>query len=279
MFVRYVGNRLHIMFHMDDAIIHYLNVLLEYLKESCKSEFSRKFLIAQLNNEDLISQLQAISLVGKLITGPWMRFMYKNKDDLSNLQMSEHFRTAQLMIEAWTTNPSEMVSSDKDVFLQPVDHDAVIESLRSPISIGVQVVLKAILPSISSVITRQLGRYLSGDLSNPNHDLLAKTASAAPHNIWAERVIDMTCQLWKRCPMATAGFLDSKIKAKTNKTMDWLDGKERVLQEQLASLARRRAGVLRKRKKEIERGVDEEIEGRKDERGSSSKNFKVEETS
>ena len=191
-----------------------------------------------------------------------MRFMYKNKDDLSNLQMSEHFRTAQLMIEAWTTNPSEMVSSDKDVFLQPVDHDAVIESLRSPNSIGVQVVLKAILPSISSVITRQLGRYLSGDLSNPNHDLLAKTASAAPHNIWAERVIDMTCQLWKRCPMATAGFLDSKIKAKTNKTMDWLDGKERVLQEQLASLARRRAGVLRKRKKEIERAVDEEIEGR-----------------
>ncbi|KAK3756750.1 hypothetical protein RRG08_018472 [Elysia crispata] len=62
--------------------------------------------------------------------------------------------------------------------------------------------------------------------------------------------------------MATAGFLGSKIKAKTSKTMDWFDGKESVLQEQLVSLARRRADVLRKRKKEIERGVDEEIEGR-----------------
>ncbi|KAK3744948.1 hypothetical protein RRG08_048344 [Elysia crispata] len=62
--------------------------------------------------------------------------------------------------------------------------------------------------------------------------------------------------------MATAGFLGSKIKAKTNKTMDWLDGKESVLQEQLVTFARRRADVLRKRKKEIERGVDEEIEGR-----------------
>ncbi|KAK3744947.1 hypothetical protein RRG08_048343 [Elysia crispata] len=123
MFVRYVGNQIHIMFHMGGVIIHYLNVLLEYLKESCKSEFSMKFL-----NEHLISQLQAI-------TGPWMKFVYKNKDDLSNLQMSEHFRTVELMIEAWTTNPAEMVSSDKDVFLQPVVYDPVIDSLRSPNSV------------------------------------------------------------------------------------------------------------------------------------------------
>ena len=32
MFVRYVGNRPHVMFHMGDVIVHHLKALLDYLK-------------------------------------------------------------------------------------------------------------------------------------------------------------------------------------------------------------------------------------------------------
>ena len=104
---------------------------MKYLKENWKSEFVRNALISHLGQEQLIRQLQAIGLVGKLITGPWMKFVCKNEQELLNLQMSGHFRTALSVTEAWSTNPSEMVQSTRDIFQQTLIHDAVIESFQS----------------------------------------------------------------------------------------------------------------------------------------------------
>ena len=63
--------------------------------------------------------------------------------------------------------------------------------------------------------------------------------------------------------MATVGFLDAKIKAKkTNKVMEWLDRKDEDEQEKIVAFGRKRAGVLRKMRRQNEIGVDVEIENR-----------------
>ncbi|RUS88174.1 hypothetical protein EGW08_004071 [Elysia chlorotica] len=195
-----------------------------------------------------------------------MKLVYKNAGDHSNIEMSSYFKTAKQTIDVWSANPSQMFVSEKDVFLRPFIPDLVLETLQSSaLSSIVEVVLKEILPAIAAVIEKQLSRYISGDLSEPSQELLEKTVSAAPHNIWAERVVGMTCHLWKRCPMATIGFLDAKIKAKTNKLMEWLGGKDEAEQEKLVAFGRKRAGLLRKKRRENEKGIDDEIEIRMNE--------------
>ena len=191
-----------------------------------------------------------------------MKLVYKNEGDLSHLEMGRYFKNALSSLQTWISRPSKMIKSKKDVFHQPLLDDPVLTTLRSSSGSSSVDVLRVVLPPISEVMNRQLSRYLTGDLSNPTTVVMEKTVSAAPHNIWAERVIGMTCHLWKRCPMATAGFLEAKIKAKTNRTMDWLDEQDDVTQERLVVFARRRAGVLRRIRRENELNVDQEIEDR-----------------
>ena len=62
-FARYVGNRLHILFHIG-FLFHYKNELLEYCTDTGKSEYSRNSLIRQLQNPEIVAQLQALGLIG-----------------------------------------------------------------------------------------------------------------------------------------------------------------------------------------------------------------------
>ena len=262
MFARYVGNRLHVMFHMGGVVIHYLNDFCDYLKHHCKKDSSRRYILSNLEKPAVLSQLQALGLVGKLVTGPWMKLLYKNEAEFSNLQCADFFKTAESMMSSWPLNPLLMLTAEKDVFAQPLSLDPILESLREASHEGLKLALDAIIPSLLAVIQKQLEPYLTGALSNPSPDLIDRTASSTPHNIWAERVVGMTCQLWKRCPMAKISFLDAKIKAKTNHTMDWLDSKDVLTQDKMVSYARKRARMLRKERKGIEKSIDEEIVGR-----------------
>ena len=60
MFVRYVGNRLHVMFHMGGVLVHFLPQLMIYLEQSCKAEYARQFLLTHLKEEKVIDQVRAL---------------------------------------------------------------------------------------------------------------------------------------------------------------------------------------------------------------------------
>ena len=77
--VRYVGNRFHIVFHLP-GVLHYLREkLLIYLNSSCGNTTSlRSALQKDLINDKLLLQLQALGIIGKLVTGPWMKQLYRN---------------------------------------------------------------------------------------------------------------------------------------------------------------------------------------------------------
>ena len=86
--VRYVGNRLHVLFHLAGIFFFLRGKLLHYLKYICNNRTSlRTALKKDLENDTIVVQLRALGLLGKLISGPSMQRFYANKDHLTNLEI------------------------------------------------------------------------------------------------------------------------------------------------------------------------------------------------
>ena len=86
--VRYVGNRLHVLFHLAGIFFFLRGKLLHYLKYICNNRTSlRTALKKDLENDAIVVQLRALDLLGKLLSGPWMQRFYANKEHLTNLEI------------------------------------------------------------------------------------------------------------------------------------------------------------------------------------------------
>ena len=83
--------------------------------------------------------------------------------------------------------------------------------------------------------------YLTGDLSIPTEHMLKQAKSAPVHNIMSERILGMTDHQTHRAANATVGFIEGKVKASTNKTLQWLDCKEYSEQDRIILFAVKRA--------------------------------------
>lgn len=44
-------------------------------------------LLSDINNVNLMIQLQALGLIGKYVSGPWMTVVYKNAMKMTNIEM------------------------------------------------------------------------------------------------------------------------------------------------------------------------------------------------
>ncbi|KAG1653606.1 Transmembrane protein C17orf113 [Nymphon striatum] len=140
--------------------------------------------------------------------------------------------------------PLQSLQTNTDVFGSTIDPHAnsFLFSLQEPFenTESEQRFCQLLLLCISGVIEvleRQLDRYLVGDLSVPNDQLLKQTQSAPTHNMYAEEVMGLTDHQFRRARNATVGFIDGKVKCKKNKTMDWLSAKPNGIQEKIITYA------------------------------------------
>ena len=79
--VRYVGNRLHVLFHLAGIFFFLRGKPLHYFKCICNNRTSlRTALKKDLENDTIVVQLRALGLMGKLLSGPWMQRFNANKD-------------------------------------------------------------------------------------------------------------------------------------------------------------------------------------------------------
>ena len=99
-----------------------------------------------------------------------------------------------------------------------------------------------------ATLKRQLAPYLEGRLSNPSAELLDKTSSAPLHNIAAERCLGMFDHLARRAPNATVGFVDCKVRAALNKTLQFVMDRDEQERGCMLQYAIKRAAVTRKEK-------------------------------
>ena len=74
------------MFHLAGVIFYLRDKLIVYLETMCRNETTlRLALLNDLKNKHILLQLQALGLLGKVITGPWMQQLYDNSK-ITNLE-------------------------------------------------------------------------------------------------------------------------------------------------------------------------------------------------
>ena len=137
----------------------------------------------------------------------------------------------------------------------PPDDDEVLSSLQSTADEHVDQfhrTMNILLHECLNVLERQLAAYIVGYLSSPTPTMMEVTTSAPVYNIASERILGLTYSQYRRAPNATIGFIDGKVKAKKNKTLEWLTSKSTEEQNQLVSFTITRARKYRAIRKERE---------------------------
>ena len=94
---RYVGNRLHVLFHMAGWIIHHLEGFKVFLKDNCTVEL-RKKLLKDLEDEKILVLLWMLAVLGKTVTGPWMKAFYTDKKHFEVVMLNKMFRKFSLLL-------------------------------------------------------------------------------------------------------------------------------------------------------------------------------------
>ncbi|ESN98368.1 hypothetical protein HELRODRAFT_177251 [Helobdella robusta] len=228
-----------------------------FFRNNNRNEITKSLWIG-INQEEVIVQFQALGIIGKIITGPWMTLVYRNIRGLSNLEMGSVFQLGKSVIEGVLHHPAEVMLMKTDVFGHPLEEDDVHLSLMNKVYNNDMLykLLISLMQSVIEVMERQMGNYLTGELSNPAPQMIADTSSAPPHNIHAERTLGLSDFFIRKSPYATIGFVDAKVKAKMNHTMDWLDAKSEQEQNKIIKFAITRGAKVRHISKDTERQTD-----------------------
>ncbi len=120
------------------------------------------------------------------------------------------------------------ISGDKDCFGYPLpDDDATLRALRRDCNnlVTMESDIRAYSSKFKDTLTRQLAKYLTGELSNPTPEMYANTQYADPNNIESERTLGMVDAEMRRAPNAKVDMLSGKVKYVKNDTPTWLSDK------------------------------------------------------
>ena len=246
--LRYVGNRIHVIYHMAGTVVWIHDQLVEFLSKYSSAKKLGSAVLADLRNPDIMVQLQILGLLGKLLTGPWMVLFYKNALKKRNLEMRPEIMSALVRLSEIEVDPSLLLSTKKDLFghTLPTDDRTLIALRNAPSHERFNSLAVILVKSAKTVLDRQLERYTTGDLSSPTPEMFDICSSADVNNFHAERVLGKFSAQWARAPNATTGFLDAKTKAATNHTLDFLIEKPPSTQASLITFSRKAAGHFRK---------------------------------
>ncbi|GFR77463.1 hypothetical protein ElyMa_005825800 [Elysia marginata] len=129
-FVRYVGNRLHVMFHSAGILYTHHAKLISFTENECTGGgLLRVNILKDLKNDDIMVQVWALGIVGKLVSGPWMTKFYSS--EMSNLSMGPLICQCVKSLDEWTEKPEEIFLPTRDAFGTPLDpsNDTVLSAL------------------------------------------------------------------------------------------------------------------------------------------------------
>ncbi|KAK6177153.1 hypothetical protein SNE40_015313 [Patella caerulea] len=220
--IRYRGNRLHVLFKLAAVYVIHFDLIKKYLTGYCLHTSTLKTcLIEDFQNLNTLLELKVLALIGKLLTGPWIKRFYKNHED------GLHHLDAFSDIKRCSSRVEDLVSLDvirigglkEDFFGDPIektdraiwDEDVDIHDFSQ--------VMKGVLNSTLEVIMRQYKTYFEMTWDDSTRE---KLSSARTHNMDSEEVMDMFSAMQERAPAATLLYISSKIRAKKTKTVNYL---------------------------------------------------------
>ena len=261
LFPRFVGNRFHVYF-LDAGLVYlYCDHLVSFLSKVHGSTNNLQTSVFNaLSSDKLKPQLRVLGLVGKYITGPWMRIF---KTDQSILDMNQVFQDAKVNIENLIDNPASILSGTAaSVFNSaPVIKDNVFLKLTQagPCETASYLIVH-LLRAVLGVMNRQLSSQLpGGKFWDPSSELKSEAKSCSATNISGERMFAMVdAQLQKATNQSTAK-VEAKVMFRANKTTDWLQQQDQHSRHHRITLAMKDARRLRAQEMEKRNDLDEKL--------------------
>ena len=108
-------------------------MLVIYLEKSCNNTTTlRTSLVKDLRNINILLQLRALGIIGKMVTGPWMHELYTNSG-ISNLDSINYIKMCLENLNALKENALMMLQANTDTFgvSLGVGSDAVLNELQN----------------------------------------------------------------------------------------------------------------------------------------------------
>ena len=120
------------MFHLAGVLYYLREKLLIYLDKSCNNTIIRTSLLKDLN---ILLQLRALGIIGKMVTRPWMHELYTNAG-ISNLDSVNYTKNVSRKLECIKRVPFDDVQAKTDTFgvSLDVDSDAVLNELENSVT-------------------------------------------------------------------------------------------------------------------------------------------------
>jgi hypothetical protein len=159
--------------------------------------------------------MQALGLLGKLLTGPWMKKFYQSASgELRHLDAVDIVRTVVDQLEEAGERPLAALARTTDFLGQDLDlADETLQQLRCvPVdSQNFSDFFKSCCVATVTVLKRQYARYFAMVVTE---DLLEETRSARTHNIDAEEIMGMFSAYRERAKAACMDYLETKMRAR-----------------------------------------------------------------
>lgn len=154
----YRGNRLHILFHICGVFIQHYTGFIKLLEKGTSCGGLRASLLSDFRSTTGHVQMQVLGLLGKLLTGPWMKKFYR-----AAVNQIDHVEAISVVKEVVTRlkeqrSPLDLLTQSNDFFGDALkDSDATLQKLRDPPKDEdlFKVMMEACLGAIVEVLERQ----------------------------------------------------------------------------------------------------------------------------
>lgn len=201
---RYRGTRLHILFLTCGKLVEHEDFFQKFFKEGTVSCGGLQASILH----DFLSpvakvEIQILSLIGKILSGPWMRRFYTSTTtQISHVDGISVVKQVLARAKACCSSPQETLTMKTDFFGDELTPDNRLMKLQQkPIDEDLFMsMMKNCLTAIVTVLEKQYRRYFDLDVTN---ELRKETESARCHNIDAEQVMGMFSAAKANAPNAT----------------------------------------------------------------------------
>jgi hypothetical protein len=130
---RYRGNRLHVLFHICSKLHQYHELFVRLFSSGTASCGGLVASIAKdFQNPTARAEMQALGLLGKLLTGPWMKKFYQSASgELRHLDAVDIVRTVVDQLEEAGERPLAALARTTDFLGQDLDlADETLQQLR-----------------------------------------------------------------------------------------------------------------------------------------------------
>lgn len=130
---RYRGNRLHILFHICGVLVEHYLKFRSFLEQGIACGGLRSGLFHDFSSDIAHVQMQVMGLLGKLLTGPWMRKFYRSAEDqIDHVEGISIVRKVVRKLKE-QTDPLELLKWRDDIFDDRLDAtDTTLQVLRNP---------------------------------------------------------------------------------------------------------------------------------------------------